>query len=451
MHKHTLLAAMLAAGLLTSAPVIAQSDVEQLRAEFEQKLKALQDQYESRLKEMEARVTRTETAAPPASPTTAPPASQTNFNPEISLVLQGQYRHRKDIDERHIGGFMAGGHSHGSDRGLNVDHTELVFSANVDPYFRGFAVLAFVDEEVEVEEAWFQTLALGNGFAIKGGRFLSGVGYINEQHPHQWDFADQSLMYQVLFGEHFIQDGVQLKWVAPTETYLEFGVEGARGQNFPGSHDAGDRNGLGTWAAFAKIGGDVGDSHSWRAGLNYVMAKPRHRHAHLEDINDVESHVDFSGDSKTWIADFIWKWAPHRDPTQRNFKFQAEYFHRNEDGDLACEDNIAEGGACTGLVSAYRSRQSGWYAQTVYQFMPRWRVGYRYDRLDSGRVRFGLNPLEHEDFNPQRHSLMVDYSPSEYSRLRLQFARDKSMHDVTDNQLTLQYIHSLGSHAAHKF
>lgn len=35
--------------------------------------------------------------------------------------------------------------------------------------------------------------------------------------------------------------------------------------------------------------------------------------------------------------------------------------------------------------------------------------------------------------------------------MRLQFAQDKSMQGVTDNQIWLQYIMSLGAHGAHKF
>ena len=54
-------------------------------------------------------------------------------------------------------------------------------------------------------------------------------------------------------------------------------------------------------------------------------------------------------------------------------------------------------------------------------------------------------------YNPTRQSAMLDWSPSEFSRLRLQFARDKSMLGVTDDQWTLQYIMSLGSHGAHSF
>jgi hypothetical protein len=46
---------------------------------------------------------------------------------------------------------------------------------------------------------------------------------------------------------------------------------------------------------------------------------------------------------------------------------------------------------------------------------------------------------------------MLDWSPSEYSRIRLQLAQDDSRAGVTDDQVLVQYIYSLGAHGAHKF
>ena len=98
--------------------------------------------------------------------------------------------------------------------------------------------------------------------------------------------------------------------------------------------------------------------------------------------------------------------------------------------------------------------------QAVFQFMPRWRVGARYDSLDSGDVAIGLvtnGTLTAADFpvlaphDPKRISVMVDFAPSEFSRLRLQFARDESRFHDKDSQIVLQYIMSLGAHGAHKF
>ena len=105
------------------------------------------------------------------------------------------------------------------------------------------------------------------------------------------------------------------------------------------------------------------------------------------------------------------------------------------------------------MLSAYRTRQSGWYAQGVYQFTPNWRAGLRYEQLDSGRRDFGDNAayLVVDSYRPKKASAMIDYSWSEFSRVRLQYAQDKSMFGITDNQVTVQYIMSLGAHGAHKF
>ena len=55
------------------------------------------------------------------------------------------------------------------------------------------------------------------------------------------------------------------------------------------------------------------------------------------------------------------------------------------------------------------------------------------------------------DHNPSRNTAMIDWSPSEFSRIRLQAASDKSRIGVTDRQIFVQYIYSLGAHGAHKF
>lgn len=454
--KGTILAVAVAIAMPWSAASRAATDVDAIRAEFDQKFKALQAEYEARLKALENRLQTAEikadNAQQEATASTSPPAAANALNPEISLILQGAYIDRAG-GERPISGFLpADEHAHG-ERGFTLDHTEVVISANVDPYSRAFVNLALADEEVEVEEAWFQTLRLGHGLTLKGGRLRSGIGYQNEKHPHAWDFADNNLMYSVLFGEALKQDGLQLRWLAPTELFLELGAEVAKGQFFPGSDGGADKNGADAWAAFAHVGGDVGVAHSWRAGVSYLRASPREREGFLDDVNDFEALTAFSGRSRTWLADFVWKWAPDGNPRQRNFIFATEYFHRDEDGDLACQDDSAAGGACLGLTDRYDSAQSGGYAQAIYQFMPRWRTGVRYDRLSSGSVDLGANGafFDTGDHDPSRWSLMTDYSPSEFSRFRLQFARDKSLQGDPDNQVILQYIMAIGPHAAHKF
>jgi hypothetical protein len=359
------------------------------------------------------------------------------FNPDISLILQGTAaRASQNPDDYQITGFApSGGEVAPPRRGFSLGESELVVSSNIDPYFRGQLVAALTpDNDLEVEEAFFQTLALGKGFTVKGGRFLSNIGYQNPIHQHAWDFQDAPLPYKAFLGGRLNDDGVQAKWLAPTDLLVELGAEAGRGRQFPGSDP--NKNGAGIWSLFGHVGGDAGTGGAWRAGLSYLSTSPENRA--FTDAGTVQS---FTGDSKLWIADAVFKWAPEGNSSQTNLKLQGEYFRRTEDGALNSTD--------------YSSRQSGWYAQAVYQFMPRWRAGYRYDRLDHGTVSSGFTeaqaPLLLADYNPTRNTVMVDWSPTEFSRLRLQLAQDKSRAGVTDNQVLLQYIFSLGAHGAHTF
>jgi hypothetical protein len=59
--------------------------------------------------------------------------------------------------------------------------------------------------------------------------------------------------------------------------------------------------------------------------------------------------------------------------------------------------------------------------------------------------------LDDTSHHPERWSLMTDFSPSEFSRFRLQFNRDQVLDGDTDHQIVLQYILSLGPHGAHQF
>ena len=362
------------------------------------------------------------------------------FNPDLSLILQGTAaRSSQDPANFQITGFAPSGGEVGPQRrGFSLGESELVVASNIDPYFRGQLVAALTPEnEVEVEEAFFQTLQLGRGFMLKGGRFLSAIGYQNPIHQHAWDFQDAPLPYKAFLGGRLNDDGVQARWVAPTDLLVELGAELARGRAFPAS-DA-NRNAAGLWTLFGHVGGDIGESIAWRGGVSYLHASPEDRS--FEDVVP----QSFTGDSKLWIADFILKWAPNGNAAVTNLKLQAEFFRRNEDGTLTY--NAMPGG--------YSSEQSGWYAQAVYQFMPRWRIGYRHDRLDHGTVSSALataqSPLLLTDYNPSRNTVMLDWSASEFSRLRLQLAADKSRAGVTDNQVLLQYIFSLGAHGAHTF
>jgi hypothetical protein len=456
----------------TAAP----DEVAELKAELEA-LKANTAALEARIKQLEnaaavapaAPAAAVAAATPPAPEPAAPafpeaapappPAKGSNptaFNPAISMILSGNYAAlQQDPNTYRIAGFIPPPEGEGpGPRSFNLDESELTVASNVDPYFFAQVTAAIQgDNSIDIEEAFFKTLALSHGFTVKGGRFFSGIGYLNEIHSHNWDFVDQPLVYQAFFGGQLAEDGAQLRWVAPTDYFLELGAEVGSGLSFPGTQR--NSNNLAADALFVHVGNDIGDSTSWRLGVSWLQERATDR-----DYDDVDQFDDpvtnaFTGTSRTWIGDATLKWAPHGDPTLHQLKLQGEYMHRTESGALAYD--------VTGqnLSGYYNSSQSGWYVQAVYTFIQRWRAGLRYDSMDSGNPDIGLvtsGMLPASAFpsllpaTPTRTTFMVDWSLSEFSRLRAQYAWDEARaNNEHDRQLLLQYIFSIGAHGAHKF
>lgn len=430
-------------------PLIAQAndsdEMEKLRAEIQQ----MKESYEGRIQSLESRLQKTETVAGDAAKTatnaeatavqaSARPSSSNAFNPDISLILSGTYSNRSQNSDYHITGFQAGGNVGPGTRGFNLGESELGVYANVDPHFYGGLNLSLSgDNTASVEEAFIQTTSLPYGVTVKAGRFFSSIGYLNDQHAHTWDFVDNPLAYQAFLGTQFGDDGVQLKWLAPIDTFVEVGTEYGRGRI---ADTLGrDKNGGSATSIFAHVGGDVGINNSWRAGLSYLHVTPQGRESSDLDAGGTYVSNNFSGTSKIWLADFVWKYAPNGNATNTSFKLQGEYLHRAEDGTLNTD--------------AYSASQSGWYLQGIYKFMPEWRTGLRYDRLNGGSVDYGMNTagLANVNYDPQRWTWMLDYNPSEFSRIRLQLSRDESRQGLADNQVYLQYQMSLGAHGAHKY
>jgi hypothetical protein len=478
--KRTLAACAVA--LVFAGPALAQdSELGKIREEIKQ----MKDAYEKRIQELEkalvgggiqggkaeAAATKAQSTASKAeessakAETTASAAASRNsesaFNPAISLILQGTYGNlSQDPNTYQITGFVpSGGEVGPPKRSFGLGETELNITANIDPYFRGVAIASLAPEGgVTVEEAYFQTLALPRGFTLKGGRFFSGIGYLNEQHQHAWDFQDAPLVYKAFLGNQLKQDGLQLKWIAPTDLLIELGAEASSGDQFPGSDR--NKNGIGGSAVFANIGGDIGASTAWRVGASYLSASPNGRSYQDVDALGAPTTNTFTGNAKLAGVNGVIKWAPNGNATYYNFKLQGEYFRLKQNGAFVYND--AAGSNVFGQVAgSLDTSQSGWYTQAAWQFHPQWRVGYRYDRLNystlnNSIVTSGLGPTAADfpvltNHSPTRNTLMFDWSPTEFSRIRLQYASDKSRLGLTDNQLFVQYIYSMGAHGAHKF
>lgn len=458
MSKKLFLAAFAATSLCAS-PAMAASDseLESLRAE----IAAMRQAYETKIEQLEGKVEKlearqnktaktlaqTEPAAGEAehNPVSTPATSRrrtsdNSFNPEIGVILHGKYQSFSG-NESEFAGFAVGEEAERGKEGLGIDETELNFSASIDDKFRGSTTIALHEHdgetEVEIEEAFVETMALPHGLHAKAGRFFAELGYLNSHHAHSDDFADRPLPNRAFLDGNYGDDGLQLSAILPTALFTEIGGGIYRGDDFPGGGADGDD--IGAWTAYGRIGGDAGMNTSWRLGLSTLQTEGGERSAN-------EGNVIFDGDSGLYIADARMVYAPTGNNAERELILQGEYFYRDEDGTY--DDQNAGSGTVI-----YDDHQSGWYLQGVYKFHPQWRVGSRYSRLFAGDVPAGLTgtALDSNGHDPWAAAIMLDWTNSEFSRTRIQYNREELADGQNDNQIVLQYIMSIGAHGSHPY
>lgn len=405
------------------------------------------------------------------------------FNPQISLILNGFYYHddrrgqgAEMIEE--AAGILHGVHAEeghgGQDNGFNLGESELVLAATVDPYLDGRLIAVLADGEAEVEEAWLQTRMLPAGLTVKAGKFRSGIGYQNEQHPHVWDFADQNLAYRALIGDEGLGDaGVQLTWLAPLPIYTLIGTEvlqGGEQERFGAlvdeeltadtttvtdplpAHRAGPR--LAT--AFVKIAPDLGTEHALQLGLS--VARARQAQQLIDEDETTQSGDEYALDGKHDLTglDVVYKFDSAGEYGQGDIKVAAEYLRLKKTMTVTGADAgaIGAGGNAVAVGDRVTGSQDGYYVSAVYGFAPRWQLGLRYDvgGASNDLTEAGAKTSFGES---KRSTLALTFFPSEYSRFRLQVADGKIANEAGGRenlqQVVLQYTLSLGPHGAHKF
>lgn len=436
--------------------------------QLQEKVKQLQEQQEviqqtqEKLKNVDGR--------DPIEKVLSNPFSQAKFVPDISLILDTSFVSRNLTDDTYrqvnIPGFNHGlfdmhdGHGHmpyNAERGFNLNYAEMYVASTVDPYFDLVGVFHLSENDFEIEEAYFKTRSLPYNLAVKGGKFYSEFGRLNKFHHHVWDFADAPLIYSAVFGEHnLLEKGAQITWLAPTPFFLMLGAEALQGDNENNFNRTGftvntKRDGSGDnvkisdtkkpnlYVLFIKPSFDIGNT-SILTGVSYAFGKTR-----IDHLEDEDPHA-FAGDTKILGFEFT---AKHLLDSYRYLQLQGEYIYRKTDGSKFAYNNAGN------LVTVpLEKKQGGFYVQGIYKFDQRWRVGLRYDLINKNDVIVNGKNQNLPD-NLYRYSAMIDFLPSEFSRIRLQYNYDKSLflgsERKTNHEIILQFNLAIGAHGAHGF
>jgi hypothetical protein len=352
-------------------------------------------------------------------------AAEPTLNPDIALI--GDFAAAVFTADEPM---MSGAHDPTAN-GFNLQQLELTMSEAVDPYFRFDANIVFSLFGVEIEEAFATTTGLPGGLQVRVGQFLTRFGRINPTHPHSWAFVDQPFAVGRIFGGEGNRGlGVEGSILLPLPWYVEAVVSqttadgAATARSFYGGDNLGvDRIGdLQTTAALKQFHA-LSDDWSLLWGLSFA------------------SGPNASGrDNRTEVygGDIFVKYRPVGQGSHQEVSLHSEWMHRRRQ---IPDDVLAD--------------LSG-FTQLSWRFAQRWDVAGRYELGTAATDLSGaltVDPLDPEwSRERQRIALASTFSPTEFSRLRLQGEAD-----LPGWQLQREYAaflaaeFSIGAHGAHNF
>lgn len=399
---------------MTSVLLFADSDMEQLKLDIQKLQEKVQkietDNVQKEQENLDAKMANDSSSS----------FSQNAYLPDIGLVLDMSALNRNVSNTSYadyaMPGFIASGDAQpifNPDSGFNLNYAEVSMHSVVDPYFDVFAVFHLHPDAFEIEEAYVRTRALPYSLRVKAGKFKSDFGRLNAKHQHSWNFASQPLIYEGVFGPDGISDpGIQLQWIAPTNIYVMAGMEAMQGTNTQSFGDT-ERNNL--YVGYLKSSVDITDDISVLAGVSGAHGK------------------NTSGDSDVYGVDLT---LNAQLGSYSSLIWQSEYLKRNMD-------------STTG-----KDKQAGVYSELIYNMDSNWATGARYDAIVQNDTDMSAYAGV-DTSNLDRTTVMLQYKPFEFSRLRLQYSYDRSK--IIDNarkdvsEVMLNLTIEAGSHGAHAY
>ena len=293
-----------------------------------------------------------------------------------------------------------------------LQEVELGLQAVVDPYFRADIFVSFSPSGVEVEEAYATTLALPGNLQIRAGQFFTPFGRMNQQHPHVWEFVDAPLArYRLLAQDTLSGPGLVASWLAPTPWFLQLELAAQTTTPFDGLSP-----GLTTDARVLQYF-SLTDAASVGVGLSGARRREGAPGAY-RDLGGVDVYIR------------------NRPPSSRSYlAVQGELYLRK------FQDTPVPGGEPGQMESGVP--QNGWWAQAFWRQDAFLGYGVRYEEAPAA----GASAPGTE----QRLGGVLDWYPSEFSRIALETSWDWLPGGNGGFEGLLHFEFGIGAHGAHPF
>ena len=367
---------------------------------------------EERIKALEARLDKLETA--PAS------ASQSSFNPAMGLAID-----------------MALESTNGK-ANFNFRSAELNVESPIDPYLKGWAVITGSNGNnpttnggtptIDIEEATLETTSLPQNFTVRGGRLFANFGRLAHFHDHELPFIDRPNSLNTFVGGETRGDGLEVQYLFPIDTYVSAtaGFYDKVGTS-NGRQDVTGTRSLNEFSYLARVNAykDIGDNHSLEMGLDSIWTPKR-------TVADTTTPAPLGIVTvrDTWRTltglDITYRYQPVQGGLYKGVIWGTELMQNNErrfDG-----SNLPQ-------------RRNHSYS------------GFSYVELRSGRhLRGGVmadatQDLDNVKLLTKTGTVFLSYDVTEFQRLRVAYAQAKTNDSRPDNHtIGLQWTGVLGHH-----
>jgi cell division protein FtsB len=306
--------------------------------------------------------------------------------------------------------------------GVNLQEFELGFQGVVDPYFRADSFITFTLDSVGVEEAYLTTLSLPFNLQIRAGKMRSKFGKLNLQHTHVQDFVDIALPNGTFINGELSPVGVEFNYLLPLPWYAELSasINSPEGEG-PTFVRSSDSNNIGLLLYTANL-------------TNFFELSDVLSASVIGSIATGSNGTDTDNRSTVYDGTLFIKYRPLQNSSYQAVKLQAEFLLR--------QATIAEG----------RFTDWGAYAYILDRFAQRWDAGFRFDFVNSNKQFPSEQPGELFPAQKEyRYSALLRFSPSEFSRIELQYDFYNPSFRSNFNAVFLQFQYAIGAHGAHPF
>ncbi len=376
-----------------------------------------------------------------------------NHVPVINFIADFSYVDRsQELHEVEAPGFFHAheeGHTHAhshnethSKNGFNFNNAELEIEAAIGKDFEVFSTFHLAEDSFEVEELYGKTLNK-DGFNVKAGKFLSSFGINNSKHPESWDFAQQPIINNFLFGDHGLNEkGIGLSW---NNRDLKVGFEVLNGENersfgtskieytTNGGFEIKEATKPELYVAYLKHNQRFGTTVI-NTGLSFADGTTRIDHTDDDTPHAVET------DTKIYGADLTLKFPFTR---ISDITVTTEYMRREMDGTKYKDNGLI-------IQNLVETRdQSGFYTSAIYTIDPKWKTGIQFNKITKNEIITNtINQNITSDF--KKTSFMVEHNYNENNKFRLQYNKDKSKYtdasgQLSYNEVIFQWVFTFGT------